>query len=445
MKVLNNMKSYINIGWAAVIIASCAVSSCKDEKDEITGPASFLIEEFDKYEIAFTGMDNTTFSNGDQLTVRATGTWTFVPVDEDASAWMQIFPMEGKDDGFIRIFAEENTSAYKRSAQFRLLLNGVEQPEILTFTQGNCKPFLNVSSKMLTFKRAGGELSVTVNANIEWECSVEGTNAASFKCSAPSGTLAVVEAVGPNTSGTELDATLVITGKGEYSDMRQEISLLQLDATFFDNFDWLQSQAGILGWKIATGMKEIRIDNWTDEEKSHGWTSLSTWIYARSGFLKFGKGGYGGDLAAPAVTAIEGPAEVTVSWKALGYGTSKNVKDDIGYYHVALLGAGKITGCSGNGELGYSIPYKDANGNDVTLEAVRFTFDDMAWMIPSIDSTAIDVWQFLTSKFHINISGMDAGTRVVFVSGTGTPDNKYENENAHNSRFFLDDYKVVVN
>lgn len=425
--------------------ASCALVSCKDDDEPDNGPAYFMIEDFDQYIMTHTGRDNTTFSNGDRMTVRANGKWQFVPVDEEGSSWMQIFPMEGEDDGFIRIFAEENTSAYKRSSQYRVLLNGVEQPELLTVVQENAQPSLNIDSKALTFKRAGGESSINVTANIDWECSVGGADASHFSVQKIDN-LAVVTCPNTNTSGRELEATLIIKGSGEYSGLSHEVTLTQLDATFFENFDWLQSTAGIKGWKIDSGQSETRIDKWTAEEKAHGWTSISTWIYSRTGFLKFGKGKFGGDLASPAIAELGNNSNVTISWKSLGYGTQNNAKDDYGVFYVAILGPGEITGCTGtNGSIsGHTVKYKDANNMDVSLKAARFEFDDLAWFIPAVDSTAIEIWQWETSRYSIDVKGMDSTSRVIFIAGNQSIDN-FEDPDGKNCRMFIDDFKVVEN
>lgn len=430
-------------GCALALAASCVLTACDDDEEEFSGPASFMIENFGQYEIPFLGMDDAAFSNGDRLTVRANGKWKFVPEDEEASSWIRIFPMEGADDGYIRVFAEENTSAYKRSARFHLYLNGVEQPDMLVMTQQNAQPTLTTDTKALTFKRAGGELAVNVTSNIDWEYSLTGDDAAAF--SAEKGERQVtVKCPATNTSGRELKATLTIKGTGDYTSMAYEVSLVQLDATFFDSFDWLDNNVGILGWK--TDNSEIRIDKWGAEEKQHGWTSISTWIYARTGFLKFGKGKYGADLASPCIEALGSSSDVTISWKALGYGNKSNAFDEYNFYYVAILGPGEITGCSGtNASLGdYTVKYKDANNMAVNLKAARFEFDEKARFVPANDPSGIEIWQWDTSKFSIDVKGMDKTSRVIFIAGPQSIDD-FQDPDGKNCRMFLDDFKVVQN
>ncbi len=433
-------------GYALAVAAAGLLTSCDDDEEQNDGPASFMIENFEQYEIPFLGMDDSEFSKGDRLTVRANGKWKFVPEDEEASSWIRIFPMEGADDGYISVFAEENTSAYKRQARFHLYINGVEQPDMLVMTQQNAQPTLTIDTKALTFKRAGGELAVNVTSNIDWEFSLTGNDASSF--SAEKGEKSViVKCPSTNTSGRELQATLVIKGSGEYASMAYEVALVQLDATFFDSFDWCNNDVGILGFKTDKPETNWRFDKWSEDYLKHGWTSISGWLWARTGFLKLGKGKYGSDVASPCIEALGSSSDVTISWKALGYGSSKNAVDEYNFYYVAILGPGKITGCSGtNATLGdYTVKYKDANGMAVNLNAARFEFDDKARFIPANDPTGIEIWQWDTSKFSIDVKGMDKTSRVIFIPGPNSIDDNFLDPDGKNCRMFLDDFKVVQN
>lgn len=420
------------------------LAGCDKNDDIQTGDPYFSIENFENVVLPQGGLDVNTFSKGKKFVVRANGVWQLIPADETAMSWAKVFPMEGEDDGLIRIYGEENLSPVERIASYRVILNGVEQPQLISFSQTGCEPFLKVSTSLVTLKRAGGEVSVTVDANLDWECVVEGENASRFSAEQISGNQLKVSTDMVNTTGDDISANLVVRGKGEFSDILQKIDLVQLYATFFDDFSWLPNpKAGILGWN-ANGAEAASAD-WTDEQKAHGWTSLSTWFYYRDKFVKFGKGGYGGDACSPAIPEIGEPSNVTVSWSALGYATSKNVKDDHDMFYVAILGPGIITGCSSQGETGHSMTYKDSQNRNVTLDAVRFTFDDNAWMLKSVDPTATVIWQTPSAQFSITVDGMDGTSRVVFVAGPGSLENLYQDPNGWNSRMFMDNFKVIVN
>ena len=114
-------------------------------------------------------------------------------------------------------------------------------------------------------------------------------------------------------------------------------------------------------------------------------------------------------------------------------------------FYVAILGPGKITGCSSQGETGHSMTYKDSQNRNVTLDAVRFTLDDNAWMLKSVDPTATVIWQTPSAQFSITVDGMDGTSRVVFVAGPGSLENLYQDPNGWNSRMFMDNFKVIVN
>lgn len=420
------------------------LSSCRSDDEPTIGDLSFGVEHLDEYLIPSEGIASSAFGNGKKFVVRANGNWELQPIDPENDSWARIFPLEGRDDGYIRIYADENLVAKNRTASFRVLINGIEQPETLTLTQQSCRGFMNISTSLLTFRRGGGELSVQVSANLDWECHIEDDAYNTFECSEILPTTVVVKAGNPNDTGEEIHAKLIISSIDADPQIRYEIDLVQLYALFFDDFSWLECQSGILGWAAASGFPEIRIDKWTAAEKSHGWSSLSNWVYARSGFVKFGKGGYGGDLISPAIPDLDVSTDAIVSWKALGYSTKKNVKDDIESFYVAILGNGNITGCSEQGSLGYNVPYKDAAGLDITLKAARFSFTENAWMMPALDESATVIWQVPDAQFSIEVNGLDKNSRIIFISGNGTIAGEYANENAANSRFFLDDFKIIT-
>ncbi len=432
------------ISAISLAITGIILSGCNKEDEPLPGDLYFNIENMDNLVLPQEGVDVTTFSKGKKFIVRSNGNWQFVPEDEAAMAWAKVFPMEGDADGMIRIYSEENLSPVQRVARYKVFLNGVEQPQMLTFSQKGCEPFLKLSTALVTLKRAGGEVSITVDANLDWECSVEGTDASRFTATAVSPQEIKVSTDRINDTGNDIMATLVVSGKGEFSNIRQLVAIEQLYATFFDDFSWLPNpKAGILGWN-AHG-SELGMSSWTDEQIAHGWTSISTWFYYRDKFVKFGKGGYGGDACSPAVPELGNNANATISWSALGYGTTKNVKEDHNMFYVAILGPGKIVDCSSQGEMGYTMGYRDDNGKNVTLDAVKFTFDDNAWMIPALDSTATVIWQTPSAQFSINVQGMDGTSRVVFVAGPGTLDNLYQEPNGKQSRMFMDNFKIVEN
>lgn len=425
------------------LLMICGISACRDDKNDLKGEPYFLVENFEEYVMPCAGISDAKIGNGAKFTVRANGKWRFEAVDEQSCEWARIYPMEGADDGLIRVYGQENMLAKVRKASYRVYLNDVEQPYTLNLVQQKSQGFLNLTTSLLTFQRSGGQLSMMVDSNMDWECRIEQDPTENFSCRKVDNTQILVDVAGVNNTGAEITGMLVVEGTDGESSIRHEIALVQLDALFFDNFNWLESLAGINGWAVATGQKEIRIDNWSDAEKSHDWKSLSTWVYSRTGFVKFGKGGYGGDLQSPRIEGLGASSDVQISWKALGYGTSKNVKDALNYYHVAILGPGEISDWSTQGSRGDDVQYRSEDGSSVKLKSIRFQFSDNAWLIPALDPTAKDIWQVPDAQFHIMVKGMSKDSRVIFISGDGNIEGNYENGNSVNSRFFLDDYKVI--
>ncbi len=440
----NNIFKYIGkslLGVGVLTLAAACMTSCKDEVED-NGPVYFQFEDLPAdYEFDFKGVDEGTFGNGKKFTIRAHGKWRFEIENEADLDWVKIWPMEGEDDGFIRFYCKENTMAQKRSAKYRLYLNDVEQ-EPFILTQGNALPNLEINTLGLTFQRQGGELSVAVTSNIDWNCSVEGVDAAYFTAERRDDK-AVVKAEA-NTSGKELEATLVITGDGDFSNLRHEVSLTQLVAIFFDDFSWLKSKAGILGWETPVE-SETRIDKWSAEEKAHGYSSLSTWCYSRTGFIKLGKGKYGGDVAFPTIADLTEPTNVKVSLKAVGYGDKNSAKDPITMFYVALLGPGTITGAEGvDAATGLTIPYKkSASDPIINIPAVKFGLGENNWFLKNIDPTGLKVWTLDETNYSITVKGMDNTSRIVVVAGKAALDDAYSDPDGHTQRLFLDEFKVV--
>lgn len=429
------------LGLCALALAATGITSCKEEETD-NGPTYFAFEDLPaNYLFPYKGVDEGTFGNGKKFTIRAHGKWRFEIENEEDLEWVKIWPMEGEDDGFIRFYCKENTNAHKRSATYRLYLNGVEQDPFI-LTQENALPNLDISTLSLTFQRQGGELSVDVNANVDWTCSVEGADASYF-IAERKGNKAVVKTEA-NTSGKELEATLVIKGGEEFPDLRYDVSLTQLVAIFFDDFSWLKSKAGILGWETPAE-NETRIDKWSADEKAHGYTSLSTWCYSRTGFIKLGKGKFGGDVAFPAISELTEPTNVKVSLKAVGYGDKNSAKDPITMFYVAVLGPGSIVGAEGVGATtGVTIPYKkSASDPIINIPAVKFGLGENNWFLKNIDATGLKVWSLDECNYSVNVSGMDNSTRIVVVAGKAALEDAYSDPDGHTQRLFLDEFKVV--
>ena len=438
---MKHISRYLMIPGMVMLVAS-VFTACKDD-EPVKGEPYFTIENLDNLVIPQKGIDMSTFTQGKKLIIRANGTWQLVPENHEAVSWTKIHPMDGEDDGIIRVYCDENLNANVREARFKVYINGQETSQVLSYSQEGCAPFLNLSASQLTLKRTGGTVSVSVDANFEWDCRISGENASRFTAVPVSAKEIEISTSIANTSGEDLSAELEVYGKGEFSELGKTINIVQLYATFFDDFSWLPNpKAGILGWN-ANGA-EAGMDSWTDEQIAHGWTSVSRWFYYRDKFVKFGKGGFGGDACSPSIPEIGSASDVTVSWSLLGYATGKNVKDNHNMFYVAVLGPGKITGCSSTGELGHSITYRDGSRN-VELEAVRFILDENAWMLKSVDPTATVIWQTPSAQFNIDVKGMDGTSRVVFVAGPGSIDNLYADPNGWNSRMFMDNFKVIVN
>ena len=63
---------------------------------------------------------------GDHYVVRSNCPWKIIPIDGEMPEWMKIYPLEGNGEGILRFYAVSNPMAQIRSAEFRVIINGIE-------------------------------------------------------------------------------------------------------------------------------------------------------------------------------------------------------------------------------------------------------------------------------------------------------------------------------
>ena len=150
----------------------------------------------------------------------------------------------------------------------------------------------------------------------------------------------------------------------------------------------------------------------------NGWASRTTYLYACQGYVRISKTGYGGDLLSPKFASLTAPTDVKLSWQGIGYTSNqtldadgkylKGLVHDYQYYCVALLGPGQFDGVTKTKQ----VAYKDAGGNDITLNAAVIEIPTSAFI--TMDTTA--AWGFEGTKNELIIKGATAETQVAFMS-----------------------------
>ena len=107
-----------------------------------------------------------------ELALKSNGEWIINPTAE----WIAISPMSGKGDATLTLTAEANTTGEDRSTQIKATTK--DNTATLMVTQGAVvqppqpQYYLNVSPKVFRCGSAGGEFTVEVSSNIDWEVDV---------------------------------------------------------------------------------------------------------------------------------------------------------------------------------------------------------------------------------------------------------------------------------
>lgn len=407
----NNLYSILRSGalmTALLLIAlGSALQSCDDEEDEPSGTPGFTIEGDPS------GLTSGIEGKTQSYVVRATGSWQIISKDE--GDWVNVFPNEGKDDGIFKITVTANPEFEPRVMNLAFVVNGEEQPVLFRVEQAAAVPALTVPDNIV-IQSAGGSVDVALTTNVEWTYTLSddswltevsktadkvALNAAVNKGGARSVTMTVT-----STDFPELSGSLTLT---------QDAGNIVLN----EDFNWLAYGSAV----TYTTTGETRFDNWTPEEQAKGWTSTvntvtgsgnTPMLYARQGFVKLGKTGYGGDLISPKLSTIEGTQNLKVTFKAAAYISAGGTVDSKELV-IEVLGAGTP---SVTNIIVDNVPNdEDQDGagivNDIWADDRAFTF---------------------------NVTGATADTQIRFIGKAFDLTAATPNKN----RIFLDDIKVEV-
>jgi len=210
--------------------------------------------------------------------------------------------------------------------------------------------------------------------------------------------------------------TLTISS-AEHPSLTKTVSIVQSDGSVVleEHFDWLTYGSTI--FYTTTG--ETRMDTWTAEEMAKHWTSTPNEyssnqqvVYARTGFVKLGKTGYGGDLISPKFEMLEEETTVKVTFKAVPYQTKAGTQDD-NILKVGVVGPG-------------------------TASASSFTIDN--WPDYTADPDCTAIWQDPSSTYMFTITGATADTQISLLGGDFILVGVGKGKN----RIFIDDIKVEI-
>jgi hypothetical protein len=407
----NNLYSILRTGALmtalSLIALATALQSCDDDENEPSGTPGFSIEGDPS------GLTSGIEGKTQSYVVRATGAWQIISKDE--GDWVNVFPNEGKDDGTFKITVKVNPDFEPRVKNFAFVVNGEEQPVLFRVEQAAAVPALTVPDNIV-IQSAGGNIDVVLTTNVQWTYTLSDDswltevsktankvtlNAAVNKGGARSVTMTVTSTDFPELSGTLM--------------LAQDAGNIVLN----EDFNWLAYGSAV----TYTTTGETRFDNWTPDEQAKGWTSTvntvtgsgnTPMLYARQGFVKLGKTGYGGDLISPKLSTIEGTQNLKVTFKAADYISAGGAVDSKELV-IEILGAGTPS---------------------TTLFIVENVPNDQADDDAGIEN---DIWAD-DRAFTFNVTGATADTQIRFIGKAFDLTAATPNKN----RIFLDDIKVEV-
>jgi hypothetical protein len=399
-----------------ILIAFCLVSvglfsSCKDDSEENSGDPYFTIEGNP------TGLSVGIAEKTQSYVVRSNRPWQVVAQSE--GSWIKAFPSEGVDDGIFKIIVNENTTFEPRSMLFAFIVDGEEQPVLFTVNQDRAIPFLTISDILgKTINQAAQEVKINVKANVAYTYTSDASWFTLTKTDVGSKGTDLIFAATANEDENSRIANVTFTC-AQYPDLNATLVIKQEGKSegtvvLFEDFSWLAYGNTV----FYTTTNEKRYDSWTAEDKAKGWTtSVNTFynnvaLYARTGFVKIGLTNYGGDLISPKLSALTGPTNVLVKFKAVPYMTAAGAKDD-NTLVVSVIGPG-------------------------TVSTSTFTIDN--WPNYGTDPTCTAIWADKATQRSFTIIGATSETQIKFLG----KDYQLTGVGAGKNRIFLDDIKVLI-
>lgn len=405
MKTLNKLFTGKTLRLFTLLAVLFVSVSC-DNDDETSAEPYFTIEENP------TGLSVDINGLTQSYVVRSNQSWKIVAQGE--ADWVKAFPEEGDDDGIFKFIVDENNTFDARIMNFAFVVNGKEQPALFRIEQEANVPFITIENaeEGVGVPSAGSDFDVKVSANVGWTYSLSSTD----WLSEVEVTATAIKLSALKNKGTERSVTLTISSP-EHPSLTKTVSIIQSDGSVVleEHFDWLTYGSPI--FYTTTG--ETRMDSWTDAEMAKGWTSTPNEfssnqlvVYARTGFVKLGKTGYGSDLISPKFEMLEEETTVKVTFKAVPYQTKAGTQDD-NILKVGVVGPG-------------------------TVSVSSFTIDN--WPDYTADPDCVTIWEDPVSTYMFTITGATSETQLSLLGG----DFNLVGVGKGKNRIFIDDIKVEI-
>ena len=256
----------------AFSLAMILFASCTSDNDEA---CYFKMEtEQTQVNVPAAGISKSKLA---KVIIRSNKDWNIQLENPEDAQWIHLFANEGSADGIFRFWVEKNTEFTSRSARLIFTVDGQKQDVPYTIDQAADVPAVTIANAENGYKvlATGGQLKVPVSHNIEWttllkdEMNQQPTWIKIDSC----GTDSIYLSLEKNTDDTR-SAILTCTGVGEYASVTSSTIITQANAGIYlnDRFDWMQEGKEDYYYNYP----EQGIAVWTEEELSHGWTTLAT-------------------------------------------------------------------------------------------------------------------------------------------------------------------------
>ena len=373
----------------AFSLAMILFASCASDNDE----ACYFKMETDQIQVNVpaAGISKSKLA---KVIIRSNKDWNIQLENPEDAQWIHLFANEGSADGIFRFWVDKNTEFTSRSARLIFTVDGQKQDVPYTIDQAADIPAVTIANAENGYKvlATGGQLKVPVSHNIEWTTLLK-------------------------------------------DEMNQQPTWIKIDSCgtdsiyLNDRFDWMQEGKEDYYYNYP----EQGIAVWTEEELSHGWTTLATsnpCLYGGLGYLKLGKTNVAGDVLSPKLSTIEGTTDVEVTFKSIGYVSKGGAKDD-GVMRVMIEGPGTIVGQD----------LVDMTVNEKTYKAA--TFDITVYPNSSKNENGEDYnpWIQPGATFTFHIKGATKETQLLFVGGVAW-NSGLKGKGQGKNRLLLDDVKV---
>ncbi|MDE7442825.1 MAG: BACON domain-containing protein [Muribaculaceae bacterium] len=466
---MNKYKSLLHI---LTVTAAAFAASCSD--DEFIGDRSYSVDGIDiesgdciELNVAQAGagyyktLDGLQLSSAYCYSIRTQGHWMIIPKGEELD-WVRFLATEGDNDSKFYFAVWPNNTFFKRTADFSIVINGVEQSHtFIHIEQAPTLPTFSLNAGSYTIPDVGGEVTVGATTNTgecgyeveypneadgEWLTLVEDkSKAASFVFSAEA------------NSGEDERVAYVTVYSKLFPNLKERVEVVQntYALVLIDDFGYASRTATTNIWDQTNA---LALENWTGTAAESGWpgmlngTQTISRVYACRGYILLGNGGRIGTAASPAFAALaEETSDVNVTLDCVGYVTEGGVRDYSDLY-IGVWGPGTIDGATED----LAVNYKQLGGQ-TTLKVKHIEITNFPNMPVGVFPAGYNEWSSENARVSVRVNGATADTRIILMGGYWEnlrSTNKYDSpdpvqngvtyrRNNRNNRIGIDNFKVM--